>query len=134
MFEEGMGKADKSKGGQIGTSETADIPREEQSAHRTKSQQRGAERKSASGHTDQDDKEREVAREGESKRNSQDEGNSDSGEERKTEPMISLRKLPIHDIDSIRTSQTHTSNSPRFWRWGPNATSEDAAKFFRRVI
>ncbi|PVH73131.1 hypothetical protein DL98DRAFT_576444 [Cadophora sp. DSE1049] len=29
---------------------------------------------------------------------------------------------------------SETGKASRFWRWGPGATSEDAAKFFRRVL
>jgi hypothetical protein len=39
--------------------------------------------------------------------------------------------LHHHDIDCNLESG---NNSPRFWRWGPSATSDDAAEFFQRVM
>ena len=37
-----------------------------------------------------------------------------------------------HQDTGCALEQSH--NTSRFWRWGPYATSEDAAKFFQRVL
>jgi hypothetical protein len=47
------------------------------------------------------------------------------------EAAFSHPRLRHHDIDYVLEPG---NNSSRFWRWGPSATSEDAAKFFQRVL
>jgi len=82
---------------------------------RTKSQQSRAEQRSASGNTEQDNEEHEV----------------DEEEGHKNNFALSHPRLCHHDIDSILKSG---NSSSQFWRWGPSATSNDAAKFFQQVL
>ncbi|KAF4627551.1 hypothetical protein G7Y89_g10607 [Cudoniella acicularis] len=71
---------------------------------RTKSEQSGAEQRSASGNREQDNEEHKV---------NKDEGCTSNSEDKALQPG---------------------NSSSRFWRWGPSATSDDAAKFFQRVL
>lgn len=94
---------------------------------RAKSQQSGAGQRSASGNREQDDAEHIVNKE---------EGRTCTSEEKdyseaNLEVALSHPRLHHHDIDCLLAPG---NSSSRFWRWGPSATSEDAAKFFQRVL
>ena len=71
---------------------------------RTKPEQSGAEQRSASGNREQDNEAYKV---------NKDEGYASNSEDKLLQPG---------------------NSSTRSWRWGPGATSDDAAKFFRRVL
>ncbi|KAH9205433.1 hypothetical protein DL95DRAFT_470587 [Leptodontidium sp. 2 PMI_412] len=94
---------------------------------RAKSQQGGEEQKSTSGNREKNDQEHRVNRKEGHVRNSEGKHHSDA----KLEVVFSHPRLRHRDIDCV--SEPGCSPS-RFWRWGPSATSEDAAKFFRRVV
>ena len=94
---------------------------------RTKSQQGGAEQRSASGNTEQGDKEHEVSKEEGRKSTLEEKDHSEAN----LEVAFSPPSLRYYDIDSISKSGNRSS---QFWRWGPSATSNDAAKFFQRVV
>jgi hypothetical protein len=93
----------------------------------TKSQHSGAEQKFASGNTAQDDEEHTA---------NTDEGRMSNSEDRECseanlEGAFSHSRWRHHDIDCA----LQPSNSLSWpWRWGPSATSDDAAKFFQRVV
>jgi hypothetical protein len=108
----------------------ADTPREQQPTRRTKSQQSGAEQRSASGDTKQEDEEHEVTKEEGRKSYSEDKDHSKAN----PEVAFSHPRLRHHDIDFILKSENPSNSSSQFWRWGPSATSNDAAKFFQRVL
>jgi len=91
------------------------------------SQQSGAEPKFASGTRAQDD---------EGHTGNKDEGCTSNSEEREyseanLEGTFSCPRWRHHDIDC---KLQPSNGSSRFWRWGPSATSEDAVKFFQRVL
>jgi hypothetical protein len=94
---------------------------------RTKSQQGVAEQRSASGNTEQGDEEHEVNKEEGRKSTLEEKNHSEAN----LEVAFSHPSLRYHDIDSILKSD---NSSSQFWRWGPSATSNDAAKFFQRVV
>jgi hypothetical protein len=71
---------------------------------RTRSEQSGAEQRSVSGNRAQDNEEHEV--------------NNDEGYTSNSEDKV----LQLGNSSSL------------FWRWGPSATSDDAVKFFQRVL
>ena len=48
-------------------------------------------------------------------------------------PEVVLSYPRLHDIGTNCVSEPDR-NASRLWRWGPCATSEDAAKFFQRVL
>jgi len=93
---------------------------------RTKSQQSRAEQRSVSGNTEQGDDEHEVNKE-EGRKSNLEKDHSEAN----LEVAFSHPSLRHHDIDSILKSG---NSSSQFWRWGPSATSNDAAKFFQRVV
>jgi hypothetical protein len=99
----------------------------ERAETRTKSQQGGAEPRSPSGNTEQGDEEHEVNIE-EGRKSPWEEGDHSEANLKVTFSHPSIRH---HDIDSIFKSG---NSSSQFWRWGPNATSNDAVKFFQRVV
>ena len=49
------------------------------------------------------------------------------------EGVLSHPTSPSQDIDCNLTSEQDL-NEPRNWKWGPGATSEDAARFYRSVL
>jgi hypothetical protein len=95
---------------------------------RAKSQQSGAEQRSASGSREQQDKEEHIVNKDEERtRTSEDKDHSEAN----LEVAFSHPTLRHHDIDCVLEPG---NSSSRFWRWGPSATSNDAAKFFQRVV
>ena len=94
---------------------------------RSKSQQSGAEQRSASGNREQDDEEHIVNKDEGCTRTSEDKDHLEAN----PEVACSHPRLRHHDIDCVLEPGNSLS---RFWRWGPSATSEDAAKFFQRVL
>ncbi|ESZ90637.1 hypothetical protein SBOR_8971 [Sclerotinia borealis F-4128] len=87
---------------------------------RAKSQQSGAEQISVSGNREQDGEEHVV--------------NEDNGRALASEGRDhSEANLEVESSDPMLYHHAIDFDSPRFWRWGPSATSEDAAKFFQRV-
>lgn len=88
---------------------------------RARSQQSGAEQRSASGNREQDCEEHVVSEDKERASASKGEVHSEAN----IEVAFSHPRVRHQDIDC---------NASRFWRWGPYATSEDAAKFFQRVL
>lgn len=110
-FEEGREKGYKDKRGET----------------RAKSQQGGAEQRSSRGNIEQGDEEHEVNKEEGRKNNLEEKEHSEAN----LEIAFSQPSLCHHNIDSILRSG---NSSSQFWRWGPSATSNDAAKFFRRVV
>ncbi|KAG4430484.1 hypothetical protein IFR05_014027 [Cadophora sp. M221] len=88
-----------------------------------KSQQGGPELKFASGNREQNDQEHIVNRKEGHVRNLEGKDHSEA----KLEVAFSPLRLRHHDIDCVSKP---SSSSLRLWRWGPSATSEDAAKFF----
>jgi hypothetical protein len=92
----------------------------------TKSQ-RGAEQKFASGNRAQDDEEHTA---------NKDEGRTSNSEDREyseanLEGAFSHPRWRYHDIDCTLQPGNSLSWS---WRWESGATSDDAAKFFQRVV
>jgi hypothetical protein len=110
-FEEGREKGYKDKRGEI----------------RAKSQQGGAEQRSTRGNIEQGDEEHEVNKEEGRKSNLEEKDHSEAN----LEIAFSQPSFSRHDIDSILRSG---NSSSQFWRWGPSATCNDAANFFRRVV
>lgn len=94
---------------------------------RTKSQQSGAEQRSASGNTEQDDEEHELNKEEGHKSNLENDDHSKAN----LEVAFSCPKLRHHDFDYISKPG---NNSSGIWQWGPDATSNDVAKFFQLVM
>jgi hypothetical protein len=94
---------------------------------RAKSQQSGAGQRSAGGNREQDDAEHIVNKEEGRTRTSEEKDHSEAN----LEVALSHPRLRHHDIDCLLAPG---NTSSRFWRWGPSATSEDAAKFFQRVL
>jgi hypothetical protein len=103
-----------------------EIYKYERGETRTKSQQGGTGQRSASGNTEQGDDEHEVNKE-EGRKSNLEKDHSEAN----LEVEFSPPSLRHHDMDSILKSG---NSSPQFWRWGPSATSSDAAKFFRPVV
>jgi len=99
----------------------------ERGGTKTKSQQGGAEQRSASGNTEQGDEEHEVNKEEGRKSNLEGKDLSEAN----LEVAFTHPSLRHHGIDSKLKSG---NSSSQFWRWGPSATSNDAAKFFQRVV
>jgi hypothetical protein len=91
-----------------------------------KTQQSGAEQRSASGNRAQDEKHRANKDEGRTS-NSKDREYSEAN----LEGTFSHPRWRHYDIDCTLQPGKCLSWS---WRWGPGATSDDAAKFFQRVL
>ena len=96
----------------------------ERSEPRTKSQQSEAERKSASANTEEDD--------GEYEFNKADGYKSDLDDKDYPEanPNVALLRPELHHHTILETGNSSSS----IWRWGSKATSNDATKFFQRVM
>jgi hypothetical protein len=93
----------------------------------TRSQQSGVEQRSASVSRAQDDEEHTA---------NKDEGRPSSFEDREYSEANLEGAFPYprwHHLDIDYTLQPGNSLS-RSWRWGPGATSDDAAKFFQQVV
>lgn len=95
---------------------------------RARSQQSGAEQSSACMNREQDCEEHVV--------NEDKEGTGTGTSKDEVHSEANLKGALLHsssrhqDMDCILIPGRNAS----FWRWGPHATSEDAAKFFRRVL
>ena len=94
---------------------------------RAKSQQSGVEQRSANGNREQDDEEHIANRDERRTCTSEDKDHSEAN----LEVVLPHPRLRHHNIDCVLEGG---NSSSRFWRWGPSATSEDAAKFFQRVL
>ncbi|PVH68593.1 hypothetical protein DL98DRAFT_522666 [Cadophora sp. DSE1049] len=95
--------------------------------HKVKSQQSGAGQRSASGNREQNDKEHIINKDERRMRTSEDKDYSEGN----LEAALSQPRLRHYDIDCVLDPGNSLS---RYWCWGPSATSEDAAKFFQRVL
>lgn len=89
---------------------------------RAESQQGGAEQRPTRGDENQNDQEYKPNRKEEHVRNSEGKDHSEA----KLEVTYSYQKLRHYNIDCVLEPG---NNSSRSWRWGPSATSKDAAKF-----
>ena len=120
----------------VGAGEEEEGVSEEEETERQVDAERegGAERESAGRDTDQGNEGHEGARESQRQVDLQYAGHSVLGNEIKTESIFLRRESFASDVEAMPSPQISTFNSPRSWRWGPTATSEDAAKFFRLVL
>ena len=90
---------------------------------KAKSQQSRANQRSASGNWEQDVQEHIINKDARRALASEDEDHSETN--------LLHPRLCHQDVDC---ALQQGNSSSRLWRWGPSATSEDAAKFFRRVL
>jgi hypothetical protein len=107
---------------------------EDVSEERETERQTDAERESAGRDPEQGNERHEGPRESQPQIDLQYASHSVLRDDIKTESIFLQQDSFASDVEAMPSPKINTFNSPRSWRWGPTATSEDAAKFFRLVL